>query len=275
MGSAAWMPALLTSTSSLPIFAMSPEIAARSVRSKTTGSSPVTAASNWRSRPNTFIPDFTSASAAARPMPRPAPVTSAVFTPLTLRRAQSGHVEAGGLELGDEAFFLLHRQLDERRPAGLPIAIVAEMRHRRLERRDHRLLLHNLARGADAGLQPVCVRGAPVAVEVGDRARIDVAGGGDAALASVAHVVEQEHFAAGEDVEAILGERVEHRLGVGPVSRGILHPGDNARIFRKQPFDERQGDRNLGDRRDVIEIKLKALVAHALDHLGKIAIKPL
>jgi len=45
-------------------------------------------------------------------MPRPAPVTRAVFKPLTLHRAEPGHVEAGRLELGDERLFLLRGQLD-------------------------------------------------------------------------------------------------------------------------------------------------------------------
>src|SRR3954468_20816273 len=129
-----------------------------------------------RSRPMTLQPALRSASAAARPMPRAAPVTSAVLA------NQPRHGEADALQVAHQLLFLVRGQLDERRPAGLPRGVVAEMRDDRLERRNHRLLLHDLARGADARLQLVRLRRAPALVEVGDRARIDVAGGGDAAL---------------------------------------------------------------------------------------------
>src|SRR5436190_17395919 len=127
----------------------------------------------------TLQPALRSACAAARPMPRAAPVTSAVLG------NQARHGEADALQVADQLLFLVGGQLDERWPAGLPRRVVAEVRDGRLERRDHRLLLHDLARGADARLQLVRVRRAPVPVEVGDRPRIDVAGGGDAALATM------------------------------------------------------------------------------------------
>src|SRR5678816_4189421 len=123
----------------------------------------------------TLHPALRKASARARPMPRAAPVTSAVLA------SEARHGEAGALQVADQLLFLRARQLGERRAAGLPLRIVAEVRNARLERRDHRLLLHDLARGGDACLQLVRLGRAPVLVDVGNRAGVDVAGGGDAA----------------------------------------------------------------------------------------------
>ena len=147
------------------------------------------------------------------------------------------------------------------------------MRHGRLQRRDHRLLLHDFASCGDGGLLALGVRRAPVAVEIVDRPGVDVARGGDAALAAVAHVGEQELLAAGEHVEAAFREVVEHRLGVRPVARGILHAGDDAGVLAEQPLDQAERDWHLRHRRDVIQVKLQPLVADALDHLGEIAVQ--
>src|SRR3954462_8470995 len=118
------------------------------------------------SKPMTWQPALRSACAAARPMPRAAPVTSAVLA------NQARHGEADALTVADQLLFLVGRELAERRPAGLPCRVVAEVSDGRLERREHRLLLHDLARGADAGLQRGRFRRAPVLVEVGDRPRV-------------------------------------------------------------------------------------------------------
>ena len=67
----------------------------------------------------------------------------------------AGHGEPGSLELRDQRGFLFPGELDERRAHLAPLRVVAEMRDDRLERRNHRVLLHDLARGADAGLQLV------------------------------------------------------------------------------------------------------------------------
>src|SRR5439155_16677825 len=107
------MPALFTSTSSLPRLATSAAMPARSVRSNRMASIFLEVSKNSLSRPNTRIPDSDSASAAARPIPRAAPVTRTVFTPLTLNRAQAGHAETGGFELGDQRFLLLGGELDQ------------------------------------------------------------------------------------------------------------------------------------------------------------------
>ena len=69
-----------------------------------------------RSRPTTLQPALRSASAAARPMPRAAPVTSAVFS-----RRSPGMVKPAPFRSRDQLLFLLRGQLDERRPAGLPL----------------------------------------------------------------------------------------------------------------------------------------------------------
>src|SRR6185369_15904709 len=106
-----------------------------------------------------------------------------------------------------------------------------------------------------------------------DRAWVDVAGGGDAALAAVPHVVEQERLAAGEYVEAVLRERVEHGFRVRPIAGGILHAGDAGRIFLQQALDQVQGDGDLGNGRDVVQVELQPLVADALDHLGEVAVE--
>src|SRR5258706_12519225 len=107
----------------------------------------------------TLQPAMRSASALARPMPRAAPVTSAVFSSASRK---SGHREASTLQIADQLLFLRARELGERRPAGLPRGIVAEARDDRLERRDHRLLLPDLAPRGDACLQLSGLGRAPV-----------------------------------------------------------------------------------------------------------------
>src|SRR4051812_50141216 len=113
-------------------------------------------------------------------MPRAAPVTKAVLA------SEARHGEASALQVADQLFFLGRAELGERRAAGLPLRIVAEVRDAGLEGRDHRLFLHDLARGGDAGLQLVGPRRAPVFLDVGDRAGVGVARGGGCAPSAAA-----------------------------------------------------------------------------------------
>ena len=114
----------------------------------------------------------------------------------------------------------------QRRAHRRPGRIAAEVRDRRLQRRDHRELLEQAARVRDRALALVGARLVPGPVEVGDGAGVDVAGRGDAAHAAVAHVGEQEILAAGEDLEAVAGEALEHRARVVPVTGGVLDADD-------------------------------------------------
>ena len=109
---------------------------------------------------------------------------------------QSRHVEAARFELRHQRLALSGRELDERRPHRRPIRIAPVVRDDRFQRRHHRIFLHDAARGGDVLLKHVRARAAPVFEDLVDRAGIDVAGRGDAALAAVPHVVEQEHLAA-------------------------------------------------------------------------------
>ena len=147
------------------------------------------------------------------------------------------------------------------------------MRDDRFQRRHHRVFLHHVARGGDVLLKRVRARAAPVLEDFVDRTRIDVAGRGDATLAAVLHVVEQEYLAAGKYVEARFCEGVQHRLGVVPIAGGVLHSGHCAREILQQPLYQAERDRHLRDRRNVIQIELQARVADALDHLGEIPVQ--
>ncbi len=149
------------------------------------------------------------------------------------------------------------------------------MRDDRFQRRHHRVLLHDAARGRDVLLKRIRVRAAPVLVEFVDRAGVDVARRRDAAHAAPPHVLEQKDLASREHVEARFRERVEHRFRIVPVAGGIFHTRDGSGKILQQPLDQGQRDRHLRHRRDVVEIDLQPGIADALDHLGEIAVQAL
>src|SRR5438105_13483902 len=77
--------------------------------------------------------------------------------------------------------------------------------------------------------------------------RVDVGGRGNSADAAVPHVGEQERFAADKNIETGpsrtgSSERVEEHLRIIPIARAIFHPGDRARIRRKEALDQSPGD---------------------------------
>ena len=136
------------------------------------------------------------------------------------------------LEIGDERGRLRGMQLHQRRAHPGPTFVAAPMRDGLLQRRDHRIFLERATDRVQLRLQRVDVRRLPVRIQVMNGGRVHVGGRADAALA-VAHVGEQERFAAGEQVEAVGCEPVQHRLRVVPVARRISTPATFAGYARR------------------------------------------
>ena len=145
-------------------------------------------------------------------------------------------------------------ELDQRRPAGLPLRIVAEVRDRGLQRRDHRLLLHDLARRGDAGLQLVGVGRAPVLVDVGDRPGFTLAVALMQPLPpprmlssrniSLPAKTSKPPLAKASSIALVLFQSPEESFTPATMP-GIL----------QQALDQAERDRHLRHRRDVIEVQ--------------------
>src|SRR6266852_7105820 len=180
---------------------------------------------------------------------------------------ESRHGEGGAAQLGGERRALLGGERDQGRAHRDPGAVAAVAGDDRFERGDHRVALHDAADLVEARLLGVGLGGLPLAVELRDGPGVHVGGGADAAGAAIAHVGEQEGLAPREDVEAGGREGVEHRLGIVPVARAVLHAGHDARVGLEQPLDQPERYRHLGDRGDVVDVQAEPPVAHPLDHL--------
>ena len=117
-----------------------------------------------------------------------------------------------------------------------------------------RVGLEGGAHGVERRLAGVGVGHLPLALQRRDGRGVDVGGRRDAARATGAHRVEQEGLGPGEHLEPVGGEAVDHRLGVGEVAARILHARHRVAVGGAQALDEAERDRNLGHRRDVVEI---------------------
>src|SRR5215472_2455353 len=135
---------------------------------------------------------------------------------------ESGHGETSFVEVGHEGSLLRRRQLHEGRPHGGPRGFAAVVRDGALEGGNHGVLREDAANGVEPLLLRIGVRVLPRGEEPRDGARVDVGRRADAADAAVAQSLEEEGLASREHVEAGLGEVVQVRLGVVPVTRGIL-----------------------------------------------------
>ena len=144
-----------------------------------------------------------------------------------------------------------------------------------LQRRDHDVALHDAAHLVDPALQLLALGRGVLLVGLGDLARVDVGRGADAARAARLDVVDQGLLVAREDVEAVLGEGVDHALGVRPVVGAVLHAGDLLGVGLHQPLDQLVGDRHRRHRRDVIEVDAQTVVADALHDFREEAVQAL
>src|SRR5262249_39758759 len=129
---------------------------------------------------------------------------------------------------------------------------------------DHYIALHDAAHLVDPGLQLRAVGSLPLGVGLGDLAGIYVGGGACSARAARLDVVDQGLVVAGEDVETLLGEGIDHALGVRPVVGAVLHASDLPGIGLQQPLDQLAGDGHGRYGRDVIKVDAQAIVADAL-----------
>ena len=89
-------------------------------------------------------------------------------------------------------------------------------------------LQHRAHLAGDLGLRWSASARLPAPVHAVDAAGLTLPRRGDAADAARAHVLEQEDLAAGEHVEALPREGIEHRLRVVPVARAVLHARDDS-----------------------------------------------
>src|SRR5512134_1195916 len=155
----------------------------------------------------------------------------------TVLLPEPGHGEGGAPELGGERRALLGGQRHQRWTHRDPRRVTTIAGDDCLERRDHRVALHDAADLVQARLLGVGLGRLPLTEQACDGARVHVRGGADAARAAVAHVGEQEGLAAREHVEPSGREGVQHRLVVVPVARAVLHAGHDARIGLEEPLD--------------------------------------
>src|SRR5437016_2199031 len=177
------------------------------------------------------------------------------------------HRKARCLQCVHERVLLWRIELDKRRTHCHPSRIGGIVCDRGLERGDHRELLEHRSHRVERRLLRVRIRIPPAARQFGNPPRIDIAGRGNATRAAAAQCREKERFAAGEDIEPQGLKPVEHCLSIAPVAGAILDAGDRFRISPEQSLDQRQADRYLGYRWNVIQIHAEIGFADPLDDL--------
>src|SRR5207247_4063158 len=95
--------------------------------------------------------------------------------------------------------------------------------------------------------------------------------------AAIAHIGEQERFAAHKYVEGASRtggcEGVEKSFGIVPIARAVFHPGDRVWISAQEALDQFWCDTDDRYRWNVVEIDFQTRIADALNHVAKVTVK--
>src|SRR5213080_5290462 len=89
----------------------------------------------------------------------------------------------------------------------------------------------------------------------------------------MAHIGEQERFAAHKHVEIVLRKRIEKNFGVVPIARAVFHPDDRVWISFQEALDQFWCDTDDRHRWNMVEVSFQTRIADALHHFAEVTVE--